>query len=353
MKTVFDEVVTAMGGEEELSTPAPTGGDQVLPGVTREVGGSIKSGVVQPAADLKVEGDTAVYANPFYTNLLTSVQVKKSNTILTDFMAFSILDEILIKAIRKAKKTQNERKAPQLLLRPVAVAAYYEQIKTEAKVEENREEDIKIDKIEDNTSRIRFALSKASQTIKKPVRKTIICTSVVDAYKQANFETEGQQVEGKALLPRTMTPLKAKKSTMKKLIGFTPVVAAYKQAWMKENKQNMKTIRTQNFRVRKVREGTEKKAPTLFSFTAKKISTPIVEAYQQAIIDANITTEFVEGTQDGSEAQEDGEGMRDASTAADTEELEEDAELWNLALNCDEMAVNLDDGTASDLIIDE
>ena len=291
MKTVLEEVVAAMGGEEELSTRAPPTEQRV----SKESGGSTKPGVESEVKQvMKEEGD---------------------------FVAFSILDDILIKAIKKAKNPERERKCNTA----VAVAAYHEQIKTDA---ENREEAIKKEKIEDNASRISYALSTATQ----PLKKSIVCTSIVDAYKQANLYAKRR---GKTILSRTMTSQKAKKIPIKKSIGFTPVVAAYKQAReqlkMRENERNVKT--------RRVREGREK--------MAKMLSTPIVEAYQLASIDNKISAEFVETAHD-SEAQEVDERMRDASTASDTEELEEEAELWNLALNCGEMAaVDGDDETAS------
>ena len=80
---------------------------------------------------------------------------------------------------------------------------------------------------------------------------------------------------------------------------------------------------------------------------AKRISSPMVEAYKQASIYSysKVTTELV-GIAQGPEVQE-GDRMRyDAITAAaGSEELEQsgedeaEAELWNLALNCDGTAV--------------
>ena len=99
MKTVLEEVVAAMGGEEELSTRAPPTEQRV----SKESGGSTKSGVESEVRQVtKEEGD---------------------------FVAFSILDDILIKAIKKAKNIERERKCNAA----VAVAAYHEQIKTDAK----------------------------------------------------------------------------------------------------------------------------------------------------------------------------------------------------------------------------
>ena len=79
---------------------------------------------------------------------------------------------------------------------------------------------------------------------------------------------------------------------------------------------------------------------------AKMLSTPIVEAYQRARIDTKIITTPVIVERTNAQGSEEVERMRDASS--DTEELEEEAELWNLALNCSEIAaVDGDDETVS------
>ena len=279
VRTVLEEVVACAGGEDKLTMPAPpskSNTELIIPRLSK-----------------------------------SSPEVKQAMN--------RVLDDILMKAINMVKTPKRELKKSKTI--HTVISAYYDELKTETKVEETSKEDLDRKIPFDNKKkpfgwRMRQARSEASLVAKKPIKKSIITSSIVDAYKQAVLDTKPASSISK-------TVHKAKKSTMRKFksICLTSMVAAYKQASVHPIcEPSIKVRPTTKFKVRRVREG-RRQLP-------KRLSKSIVEAYKMTRTDAKITTK--------SEAEERllQEQLQELQELLKgPEETEEDAELWDLALD--------------------